>query len=150
MRLLRLWQALAIPCAVRAAWPNGPFVTSGRWIADASGTVVTYAGVNWPGAADTMLPEGLQYQSISDIVSKIKGLGMNVIRLTYAIEMVDQITNNGGKDIPIQTAFVNALGQQNGSAVYAKVVANNPTFNAATTRLQVSRSSPRFPFPSFS
>jgi hypothetical protein len=121
----------------RAAWPNGPFVTSGRWIADAGGSNVTYVGVNWPGHGETMVPEGLQHQSIATIVGKIKSLGMNVIRLTYAIEMIDQVEDNGGDDIPIQTAFVDALGKEKGSAVYDEVIANNPSFDSTTTRLQV-------------
>jgi hypothetical protein len=86
-----------------------------------------------------MLPEGLQYQSIEAIVSKIKSLGMNSIRLTYAIEMVDQIYENEGNDILVQTSLINALGQQNGTAIYNKVIANNPSFNSSTTRLQVNR-----------
>ena len=44
---------------------------------NAKGDRLTYAGVNWPGAADTMVPEGLQYASISDVVKKIKSIGMN-------------------------------------------------------------------------
>lgn len=32
-----------------------------------------------------MIPEGLQYQPIAAIVSKIRSLGMNAIRLTYAV-----------------------------------------------------------------
>ncbi|KAI0121035.1 glycoside hydrolase superfamily [Xylariales sp. AK1849] len=120
-----------------ATWPNGPFLTSGRWITDASGSIVTYAGVNWPGHADTMIPEGLQYASIEDIVSKIKSIGMNSIRLTYAIEMIDQIEENGGNDVPVQTAFTDALGQGNGTAIYQKVFANNPSLGNDTTRLQV-------------
>jgi len=70
-------------------WPNAPLVTSGRWIHNANGQNVTYAGVNWPGAADVMIPEGLQYSSIASIVAGIKSLGMNAIRLTFAIEMID-------------------------------------------------------------
>ncbi|KAI1437374.1 glycoside hydrolase family 5 protein [Xylaria sp. CBS 124048] len=121
----------------RASWPNGPLVTSGRWITDASGTKVTYAGVNWPGAMDTMIPEGLQYQSIETIVSKIKSLGMNAIRLTYAIEMIDQYYDNGERDVSIQQAFTNALGQDDGMSIYNQVVAKNPSFGPETTRLQV-------------
>jgi hypothetical protein len=34
-----------------------------------------------------MIPEGLQYQSIKNIVKRVKDLDMNVIRLTYAIEV---------------------------------------------------------------
>ncbi|KAK3317517.1 glycoside hydrolase superfamily [Cercophora scortea] len=120
-----------------AAWPNGPLVTSGRWIRDASGTNVTYAGANWPGAADVMIPEGLQYQSIATIVGKIKSLGMNAVRLTFAIQMVDEIYANGGKDITLQTAFTQALGQANGVKVLNQVLAKNPSFTASTTRLQV-------------
>lgn len=124
-------------CGVQAAsWPYGPFYTSGRYIINTSGNHVTYAGVNWPGAADTMIPEGLQYQSIQSIVSKIKSLGMNVIRLTYAIEMIDDILDNGG-DVSIRTAFQRALGSTNGNKVFSEVVKNNPSFSAKTTRLQV-------------
>ncbi|KAI2627818.1 glycoside hydrolase [Hypoxylon sp. NC1633] len=122
--------------APRATWPNGPFVTSGRWIQDAAGSSITYVGVNWPGSI-SMIPEGLQYQSIESIVSKIKSLGMNAVRLTYATEMIDQYYDNGETDISIQKAFNDALGQEAGSAAYDKIIANNPSFNERTTRLQV-------------
>ncbi len=59
------------------AFPNFPFYTDGRWIRDSTGAIFTYIGVNWPGAADTMLPEGLQYQSVQTIVGKIKSSGFN-------------------------------------------------------------------------
>ncbi|KAL7619707.1 hypothetical protein AAE478_010249 [Parahypoxylon ruwenzoriense] len=121
----------------RASWPNGPFVTSGRWIQDATGSNVTYVGVNWPGSLDTMIPEGLQYQSIESIVSRIKSLGMNTIRLTYATEMIDQYYDNGEADIPIQKALTDVLGQGNGMGLYDNIIANNPPFNEETTRLQV-------------
>ncbi|KAI1412013.1 glycoside hydrolase [Hypoxylon sp. FL1857] len=123
--------------APRATWPNGPFVTSGRWIQDAAGSTVTYVGVNWPGSLDAMIPEGLQYQSIESIVSRIKSLGMNAIRLTYATEMIDQYYDNGEKDIAIREALTDALGQEGGTSVYNKIIANNPSFNSGTTRLQV-------------
>ncbi len=123
--------------AARSAWPNGPLVTDKRWIRDASGANVTYAGANWPGAADVMIPEGLQYQSVEFIVSKMKSVGMNAIRLTYAIQMIDEIYSNGGKDITIQKAFVQALGAANGAKVLSQVLAKNPSFTASTTRLEV-------------
>lgn len=119
-----------------AAWPYGPLVTSGRWIHDAAGNNVTYAGANWPGAADTMLPEGLQFQSIDAIVDKIKSIGMNAVRLTYAIQMIDEIYDNGGKDVTIEKALSQALGA-NGPKVLAQIIKNNPSFSASTTRLQV-------------
>ncbi|KAI1464812.1 glycoside hydrolase family 5 protein [Daldinia caldariorum] len=121
----------------RATWPNGPFLTSGRWIHDAAGSTVTYVGVNWPGSLDTMIPEGLQYQSIQSIVSKIKSLGMNTIRLTYATEMIDQYYDNGETDITIQKALTDVLGQDSGRVVYHKIITNNPSFSEKTTRLQV-------------
>ena len=122
----------------RASWPNGPFVTSGRWILDATGKNVTYAGANWPGAADVMIPEGLQYQSVQTIVTKMKSIGMNTVRLTYAIQMIDEIYDNGGKDIALQTALNKALGAANGAKILAQIIAKNPTFTPQTTRLQVS------------
>ncbi|KAK3386659.1 glycoside hydrolase superfamily [Podospora didyma] len=130
------WADVLVPRA--NSWPNGPFKTSGRWILDASGTNVTYAGVSWPGHGEAMVPEGLQYQSIATIVGKVKSLGMNAIRLTYATEMIDQIFENGGegKDVSIEAAFVAALGKENGTAVLEKVIKNNPSFSKATTRLQ--------------
>lgn len=98
---------------------------------------MSYAGANWPGAADTMIPEGLQYQSIASIVTKIKSLGMNVIRLTYAIEMIDDFYANGQVDTSILTSFTKALGTTNGTAVFNQVIKNNPTFTSKTTRMQV-------------
>ncbi|KAK4141029.1 glycoside hydrolase superfamily [Dichotomopilus funicola] len=121
----------------RATWPDGPFTTSGRYILNASNQNLTYAGTNWPGHADVMIPEGLQYQSISSIVDKVKSLGMNAVRLTYAIQMIDEIYDNGGVDISIETAFVQALGQSEGERVLGMVLERNPELTKETTRLEV-------------
>lgn len=126
-----------IGLAAAQSWPNGPFTASGRDILDASGNVVTLAGANWPGAADVMIPEGLQYQSVAYIVSKLKEINMNAVRLTYAIEMIDQIYENGGVDIPLSQAFTQALGEANGTTVFNQVLAANPDFSANITRLEV-------------
>jgi hypothetical protein len=83
-----------------------------------------------------MIPEGLQYASIEKIVSGIKSLGMNAIRLTFAIEMIDDIEDNGG-DVRLSAAFNRALGTTKGPVVYNKVLQNNPQFSASTTRVQV-------------
>ncbi|THY76616.1 putative endoglucanase E1, partial [Aureobasidium pullulans] len=126
----------ASPISSRASsWPNAPFTTSGRDIKNSLNETVTYAGVNWPGAADTMIPEGLQYQSVSTIMTKIKDLGMNVIRLTYAIEMIDDIYENA--DTSLKAAFVQALGETNGTKVLNQVLTSNPSFTENTTRLEV-------------
>lgn len=81
------------------------------------------------------IPEGLQYQSIESIVSMIKSLGMNVVRLTYAIEMVDDIFSN--KNSTLSAALDNALGSVNGSIVLQQILSHNPSFTASTTRLEV-------------
>lgn len=128
-----------------SSFPALPFIASGSSIVDTDGSNVTYAGVNWPGASETMVPEGLQYQSISTIVSRVKELGMNVIRLTYATELVDQIYDNNMVDIPVMTAFTNALGMENGTTVFNQILKNNPSFNANTTRLQVPNMAQRVP-----
>ncbi|KAE8154586.1 glycoside hydrolase superfamily [Aspergillus avenaceus] len=135
---MRLLSALALFIAPRIAGAisTGPLSTEGRWIVDSNGENVTFAGVNWPGAADAMLPEGLQYQSIEYIVSKIKSLGMNVVRLTFATEMIDDIYEKGS-DTSIEDSLVNALGNDNGTAVYREIVKHNSQLGGNTTRLQV-------------
>lgn len=119
------------------AWPFKPLVTSGRDIKNTQNETVVYAGTNWPGHGEVMIPDGLAYQSIETVVSKIKSIGINAIRLTYAIQMVDEIYANGGEDITVQAAFTQALGATNGPARFAEFLARNPGFDEATTRLQV-------------
>ncbi|TAQ88844.1 hypothetical protein B7494_g2839 [Chlorociboria aeruginascens] len=113
-----------------------PLSRNGRWIVDANGNRVPFVGINWPGAADTMLPEGLQYQSISDIVGKVVETGFNVVRLTFAVEMVDDILDNGG-DVGIGESLERALGTENGTLVLAQILSNNPSLSETTTRLEV-------------
>ncbi|KAH7382626.1 glycosyl hydrolase family 5 protein-like protein/cellulase [Phaeosphaeria sp. MPI-PUGE-AT-0046c] len=126
--------AAALPSLLHA-FPNAPFEAQDRWIVDSTGANFTYVGANWPGAGEVMIPEGLQYQSIASIVSKMKSLKMNHVRLTFAIEMIDDIKDRGG-DVTIQKSFQKALGS-NGDKVYQNVIKNNPQFGASTTRLQV-------------
>lgn len=61
---------------------------------------------------------------------------MNVIRLTYAIEMIDDIYDNGPNQ-SLESTLINALGSQNGTTVLQQILANNPQFTAGTTRLEV-------------
>lgn len=118
------------------AWDSRtPLSVSGRWIRDSSGTTVTYAGANWPGHMEAMIPEGLQYASIESSVSKMKSIGMNVIRLTFAIEMVDDIYENG-QDMTVQSSLINALGPLNGTRVFEEIRKANPRITDQTTRLQ--------------
>ena len=142
MRLLSLgFAAAAVPAVLSAAVPSisaisAPFTTSKQWILDSTGKNFTYAGVNWPGAGDVMIPEGLQYASIESIVSKIKSIKMNSVRLTFAIEMIDDIKDHGG-DVTVQNALTKALGSTNGTKVFQQIIKNNPQFSAKTTRIQV-------------
>ncbi|VUC35514.1 unnamed protein product [Clonostachys rosea] len=127
----------ALLASTVTAFPNLPFVTDGPKMVDTTGASVKFAGTNWPGHGEVMIPEGLQYQSIETIVSDIKSLGMNAVRLTYAIEMIDQIYANDGEDIDIKTAFIAGLGTANGTTALNSVLANNPQFTESTTRLEV-------------
>lgn len=113
-----------------------PLSRNDRWIVDANKNHVPFVGINWPGAGETMLPEGLGYQSIANIVSKISQTGFNAVRLTFAIEMVDDILDNGG-DVTLSNTLNIALGQANGTIMLGKILSNNPQFTANTTRLQV-------------
>jgi endoglucanase len=95
-------------------WPYGPFYTRGRDIVNTRGESVTFAGVNWPSSGETMVPEGLEWASVEDIMSLVQSVGFNFVRLTYAIEMVDQIYERNGSDVPLEVAMINALGYENG------------------------------------
>jgi hypothetical protein len=73
--------------------------TKGRDIVNSRGEVVKWAGVNWPGsgmhivaqldsysvsdkaAGETMIPEGLEFKSVEELVSDIADVGFNFIRL---------------------------------------------------------------------
>lgn len=84
---------------------------------------------------DAMIPEGLQYQSIEYIVSKIKSVGFNVIRLTFSVEMVDQIIEGG--HIAVQASFAKALGELDGEKIWEDIQKKNPSLENEITRLKV-------------
>ena len=63
---------------------------------------------------------------------------MNVVRLTYATQMIDEYYKNGEKDSTFLSSFVTALGAGNGRKVFDQVVRFNPQFNEKSTRLDVS------------
>lgn len=96
------------------SWPYGPLSTEGREIVNTRGESVTWFGVNWPSSGETMVPEGLEWASVEDILDQVKSVGFNFIRLTYAIEMVDQIYERNGSDVGMEIAMINALGYENG------------------------------------
>ncbi|CAN1234751.1 Glycosyl hydrolase 5 family protein [Linum perenne] len=69
-----------------------PLSTNNQWIIDDStGQRVKLACVNWAGASETMLPEGLDWQPLRSIVASIRRLGFNCVRLTYSTYMVTRM-----------------------------------------------------------
>ncbi|CAO1620673.1 unnamed protein product [Parajaminaea phylloscopi] len=133
MDLVQRWQK------GNSSWPHGPLVTKGRWIENQRGEKVTLVGTNWPLSGETMVPEGLEYASARDIVESVASLGMNVVRHGYAIQMVDEIHSNGGKDVDLRTSMINGLGQENGTRVLKRLLEKNREFGwtESTTRFEV-------------
>lgn len=73
-----------------SAQPAVPLHTSGRFIVDSTGTPVHLNAFNWYGAESTdYVVEGLQAQPLSSIVSTIKGMGFNAVRLLWSNQMVE-------------------------------------------------------------
>lgn len=62
-------------------WPYGPFHTSGRDIVNSRGEKITWAGVNWPLSGEAMIPEGLEFASADDILTRAASIGFNLIRM---------------------------------------------------------------------
>lgn len=121
----------------RDDWPHGPFSTEGNQIKNANGEPVIFVGTNWPGSGETMIPEGIEFRSIADIVSMMKYVGYNFVRHTYPIQMIDQIYENNGTDITVQHALLYALGEDNGTRIMEMINKNNPEITNTTTRFEV-------------
>lgn len=120
-----------------AAWPYGPFKTQGRNIVNSRGEAITWAGINWPGSGETMVPEGLEWASVDDILDQVQSVGFNFIRLTYAVEQVDQVYARQMQDVPLEVAMINALGYENGTRVTQQIVAKNPGWSKDTGRFEI-------------
>lgn len=72
------------PAAV-ARRPQLPLHTHGRFVVDATGKRVKFAGVNWYGAEQLdHVPAGLQCQRADMIAARIAASGFNVVRLPWA------------------------------------------------------------------
>ncbi|KAF2112788.1 glycoside hydrolase superfamily [Lophiotrema nucula] len=113
-----------------------PLSTSGRDIVDSNGDIFHYAATNWPGHQEAMIPEGLQHASVEEIVSWFPKFGLNSVRLTFAIEMIDDIYSNSTNQT-LEKTVIGALGEPNGTIVLDQILANNPAFTKQTTRLEV-------------
>ncbi|SNX87539.1 related to cellulase [Melanopsichium pennsylvanicum] len=136
--------AAAVQTALSAAtphrrddWPHGPFTTEGNQIKNANGEPVIFVGTNWPGSGETMIPEGIEWRSISDIVSMMKYVGYNFVRHTYPIQMIDQIYENNGTDITVYHSLLYAMGADNGTKIMNMINKNNPQITNSTTRFEV-------------
>ncbi|KAF2830513.1 glycoside hydrolase [Ophiobolus disseminans] len=116
---------------------HGPWSTKGRDIVDSRGEKVTWAGVNWPMSGETMIPEGLEWASAEEILDDIAGVGFNYIRMGYAIEMIDQVYDRNGEDVPLEVAMVHALGYVNGTKVTNEIIKRNPDWTTQTTRFEI-------------
>jgi endoglucanase len=88
------------------------------------------------GHQEIMIPEGLQHSSIQDIVAWFPKFGLNSVRLTFAIEMIDDYLANSPNQT-LEKSVINALGPSNGTIVLNQILNKNPQFTKNTTRLQV-------------
>jgi endoglucanase len=93
--------------------------------------------VNWPMSGETMIPEGLEWASAEDILDDIASVGFNYIRMGYAIEMIDQVYDRNGEDVPLEVAMIHALGYVNGTKVTNEIIAKNPGWTTQTTRFEI-------------
>lgn len=95
-----------------------PLSTRGSDIVDAYGNTVKLAGVNWPSHMNSMIPEGLQHRSADAICDKIVEMGFNMVRLTFPIQMVDEVLDNDSPRMVKQTL--------NNDGMYARILSKNP------------------------
>jgi hypothetical protein len=84
-----------------------------------------------------MIPEGLEWASADEILDDIASVGFNYIRMGYAIEMIDQVYDRNGKDVPLEVALINALGYINGTKVTNEIIERNPGWTRQTTRFEI-------------
>jgi endoglucanase len=144
MLLKRLVTGLLLTSFISAAPPSNtkraasvlPLSTKGRDIIDANGNVFHFMSTNWPGHQEIMIPEGLQHSSIKDIVSWFPKLGLNSVRMPFAIQMVDDYLANSPNQT-LEKSVLNAIPGTNGTKLLNSILQKNPEFTKNTTRLQV-------------
>lgn len=75
--------------ALAAPLPSGYLHTWSAQILDTNNNPVRLAGVNWYGFdCNSMVPGGLDYQTLDYICQKVANLGFNLIRLPYSVQAV--------------------------------------------------------------
>ncbi|XGV99157.1 MAG: cellulase family glycosylhydrolase [Leptolyngbya sp. BL-A-14] len=93
---LLLSLSLHHPTPVEAATVQLPLSTKGAQIIDASGQAVLLRGVNWFGIeTETQVPHGLWARDYKEMLTQIKGLGYNLIRLPYSVQSLRATTISG-------------------------------------------------------
>lgn len=88
------------PGAVAAAAPSlvgrAPLATSGARIVDRNGAEVVLQGVNWFGfETSNHVPHGLWTRDYRDMLSQIRSLGFNTVRLPFSIQALRSSTISG-------------------------------------------------------
>ncbi|ROV87220.1 hypothetical protein VSDG_09952 [Cytospora chrysosperma] len=84
-----------------------------------------------------MIPEGLEYASVEEILDNVASVGFNFVRMGYAFEMIDQIYDRDGQDVPLEVSMIMALGLENGTRATNDVVKHNPGWTPGTTRFEI-------------
>ena len=129
--LLLLYLLARVIATVHAA-QGSPLHTSGRWILNSSNQRVKLRCVNWAGAGETRIPEGLQAAPLDSITSWIANAGFNCVRLTYSTDMAlspDQAVSDAFSAAASSTGSGSAL-----TALYGTAKAKNPFLSSATTQ----------------
>lgn len=138
MRLARGSVFLLFPLVAESSqWPHAPFSTMGRNIVDVYNRTTYWAGVNWPLNDGSMLPEGIEWRSVDDILDFVTQVGFNFIRMGYATEMVNDVYERNGSDVSLHESLVDALGEENGTSICRRISEKNSLWNENTTRFQV-------------
>lgn len=78
-----------------------PLSVSGRNIVDPNGARVKLIGANWNSHNDLMIPTGLNVRHRDQIADTITSHGLNSIRFTFALKMLDVTT-------PVSDTFLSA------------------------------------------
>ncbi|KAI4340674.1 hypothetical protein MLD38_025484 [Melastoma candidum] len=94
--------------------------TSSRWIVDGGGDRVKLACINWPSHLQPMLAEGLHRQPADAIAAKVRSMGFNCVRFTWALYMA---TNDTLGALTVRQSFRN-LGLDD---YIAGIQSNNPS-----------------------
>lgn len=108
-------------------------MTRGGVVIDTHAKEVTLAGINRSGSLTLMIPEGLHYAAAGDILAKLKGIGINAVRHTFIIEMVDQILARG-HDVSLAGAAIDALGEKDDKTVLADILATTSSMAGQVRR----------------